>query len=46
MEEVKPIGYTDCSNALLKLWMENILTDSEYNKIMDKLNNAYKDEMV
>ena len=38
----KPISYEDCANALLMLWMENILTDGEYSKIMGKLN-AKKD---
>lgn len=36
--EVKPIGYQDCANAMLKMWMDNVLTDGEYNRIMDKLN--------
>ena len=42
-DDVKPIDYTDCANALLMLWMEDILTDSEYRKIMDKLNKAHKE---
>lgn len=42
--EAKPIGYQDCANALLKMWMDNILTDREYNRIMDKLNKAYKEK--
>ena len=41
-EQAKPIDYQDCANAMLKMWMENVLTDGEYSKIMDKLNNAYK----
>lgn len=36
--EVKPIDYRDCANALLKLWMDHILTDGEYSKIIGKLN--------
>lgn len=40
MDEVKPIDYRDCANAMLKMWMENIVTDGEYNRIMDKLNEA------
>ncbi len=46
MENVKPIDYRDCVNAMLKMWMEKILTDSEYSKIMDKLNNAYKEGRI
>lgn len=38
IREVKPIDYRDCSNAMLKMWMDNIVTDGEYNRIMDKLN--------
>ena len=37
--EIKPINYYDCANAMLKMWMDNVLTDGEYNKIMDKLND-------
>jgi len=33
------IDYYYCSNALLKMWIDNVLTDGEYNKIMDKLND-------
>ena len=40
MDEVKPIDYRDCANAMLKMWMENMVTDGEYNRIMDKLNEA------
>ena len=36
--EIKPIGYRECSNAMLKMWMDNVLTDGEYYRIMDKLN--------
>ena len=30
--------YREYADILLKIWMENILTDGEYNRIMDKLN--------
>lgn len=33
-----PISYYDCANAMLKMWMDDVLTDGEYSKIMDKLN--------
>ena len=36
--EPKEIGYVYCSSALLKMWIDNVLTDGEYNRIMDKLN--------
>ena len=35
------ITYKDCSDAMLKMWIENVLTDGEYNRIMDKLNEWY-----
>lgn len=41
LANVKPIDYKDCADAMLKMWMENVLTDGEYNKIMDKLNKAH-----
>ena len=37
---VGEIGYSECADVLLKLWMDNILTDAEYNRIMNKLNKA------
>lgn len=39
--EIDPadIDYYYCSNAMLKMWIDNVLTDGEYNKIMDKLND-------
>lgn len=36
--EVRPIDYQDCSNAMLRMWLDNVVTDGEYNRIMDKLN--------
>ena len=43
-QAVKPITYIDCANAMMKMWIDNVLTDSEYNRIMDKLNAKYKAE--
>ena len=45
-EEVKPISYYDCSSAMLKMWIDNVLTDGEYNRIMDKLNAKYMREVT
>ena len=42
-EQNTEIKYSDCADALLKLWIEDIITDGEYNRIMDRLNKAYKD---
>lgn len=46
--EVKPISYIDCANAMLKMWIDGVLTDGEYNRIMDKLNMHWrkKDEFI
>ena len=41
-QEIKPIGYNDCSNAMMKMWMDNVVTDGEYNRIMDKLNAYWR----
>lgn len=43
--EIKPIGYRECADAMLKMWMDNVLTDGEYNRIMDKLNAKYMREV-
>lgn len=40
--EVHPIEYRDCANAMLRMWMDNVVTDGEYNCIMDKLNAHWK----
>lgn len=37
-QEIKPIEYRDCANAMLRMWIDNVVTDGEYNRIMDKLN--------
>lgn len=38
LAENMPIDKYDMSACLLKMWMENIVTDSEYYHIVDKLN--------
>lgn len=40
--DCKPINYQDCANAMLKMWMDNVVTDGEYNRIMDKLNAHWR----
>lgn len=30
--------YTYCANAMLAMWMDEVLTDGEYSHIMNKLN--------
>lgn len=42
MKEDKPIDYMDCANAMLKMWMLNVVTDGEYYRIMDRLNKAHE----
>ena len=39
----KPISYQDCSDALLMMWMENVLTDGEYRRIADKLKSRWEE---
>ena len=36
--EIKPIEYRDCANAMQRMWMDNVVTDGEYSRIMDRLN--------
>ena len=36
--EIKPIEYRDCTNAMLRMWMDNVVTDGEYGRIIEKLN--------
>ena len=42
--EIKPIDYQDCANAMLRMWVDNVVTDGEYNRIMDKLNAFWRAE--
>ena len=37
------ITYQICADALLKMWMDDVLTDGDYKRIMNKLN-AWKGE--
>ena len=43
--EKTTITYKDCSEAMLKMWIDNVLTDGQYNKIMDKLNAKHIKDM-
>lgn len=43
--EPKPISYMECANAMLKMWIDNVLTDGEYHRIMDKLNSKHMADM-
>lgn len=45
-EEVKPVDYKQCANTMLMMWIVNVLTDGEYNRIMDKLNKAHTDGVI
>lgn len=40
--EIKPVDYQDCANAMMRMWMDNVVTDGEYNRIMDKLNAFWR----
>lgn len=43
--DAQPVGYTleECGDYLLFLWMENILTDAEYNRAVDRLNKKIQE---
>ena len=34
--------YKEYSNVLLKLWIDNLITDGEYNRIMDRVNAVWR----
>ena len=36
--EIRPYSYEYCVNAMIVMWMEDILTDDQYFGIMEKLN--------
>lgn len=39
-EPEAPIDYRKCADAMMKMWIDNVITDGEYGRIMDKLNNS------
>ena len=40
------IDYKHCADALMMMWMEEVITDKEYSDIMDKLNAAHKEGRI
>jgi len=34
--------YKEYSDTLLKLWIDNLITDGEYNRIMDRVNAVWR----
>lgn len=42
--EPRVIDYSYCANAMLKMWIDEVLTDGEYYRIMDKLNAHWTKE--
>lgn len=44
LPERQEIGYGDCADATLKMWMDSVITDGEYKRIMDKLNKYWMRE--
>lgn len=36
--EIRPVTHLDCQKALLKMWMDNVITDGEHRRIFDRLN--------
>lgn len=40
--EVKSIGYRECVYAMMKMWIDKVVTDGEYYRIMDKLNARWQ----
>lgn len=46
--DVQPVGYTleECGNYLLFLWMENILTDAEYNRAVERFHKKIHEKRM
>ena len=42
----REIGYREKSDALLKMWMDNDITDGEYGKIVNRLNKKTLNKRV
>ena len=42
----KEIGYAECALAMMRMWIDNVVTDGEYYKIMDKLNKHWGKEIT
>lgn len=41
--EPKEIGYLECASALLKMWIDNVVTDGEYRRISEKLEKYWRE---
>ena len=44
--EQQEISYKDCADATLKMWIDNVLTDWEYNRIMNRLNAYWRERKI
>lgn len=51
IEELEPaqsealsLDYQICANAMLKMWIDKVVTRGEYNRIMDRLNAVWRRE--
>ena len=44
--EPHEIGYDDCANALLKMWMDGVMTDWVYYRLADKLREKWSEKEV
>ena len=44
--EQTEISYKDCADATLKMWIDNVLTDGEYNRIMNRLNAYWRERKI
>ncbi len=40
----KEIGYIECAAALFKMWIDDIISEGEFDEIMDRLNDNLKKE--
>lgn len=36
--------YKEYSDVMLKMWIDKLVTDSEYNRIMNRLNDKFRIE--
>ena len=38
--------YKEYTEIVLKLWMDNLITDAEHSKLIDRINERYNSEKV
>ena len=42
--EPKELEYVNCASAMVRMWLDNVVSDYEYYRIMDRLSRKWKQQ--